>query len=61
MIIIIQYNNNDNNNKNDNNNNKHNAELQRADPSTKVTGKFITRGRIFPQNAQNAFSLFSSF
>ena len=28
--------------------NKHNAELQRADPGTKVTGEFSTRGHIFP-------------
>ena len=26
--------------------NKHNAELQRADPGTKVTGEFSTRGHI---------------
>ena len=37
---------------------KHNAELQRADPGTKFTGQFSTRGRIFPHNAQNGFSLF---
>ena len=41
--------------------NKHNAELQRADPGTKVAGLFSTRGRIFPHNAQNGFLLFSSF
>ena len=41
--------------------NKHNDELQRADPGTKVTGQFSTRGRIFPNDAQNGFSLFSSF
>ena len=38
---------------------KHNAELQRADSGTKVTEKFSTRGRIFPLDAQNGFSLFS--
>ena len=26
--------------------NKHNAELQRTDPGTKVTGEFSTRGHI---------------
>ena len=41
--------------------NKHNAELQRADPGTEVTGQFSTRGRIFLHDAQNGFSLFSSF
>ena len=41
--------------------NNHNAELQRTDPGRKVTGEFSTRGRIFPQNAQNGFSLFLSF
>ena len=41
--------------------NKHNAELQRADPGTKVEGSFSTRGHIFPHDAQNGFSLFSSF
>ena len=40
---------------------KHNAELQRADPGTKVMGYFSTRGRIFPHDAQNEFSLFPSF
>ena len=30
--------------------NKHNAELQRTDPGTKVTGEFSTRGHIFPPN-----------
>ena len=35
--------------------NKHNAELQRTDPGTKVIGKFSTRGRIFPPNARNGF------
>ena len=29
---------------------KHNAELQRTDPGTKVTGEFSTRGHIFPPN-----------
>ena len=33
--------------------NKHNAELQRTNPGTKVTGKFSTKGRIFRSNAQN--------
>ena len=28
-----------------------NVELQRTDPSTKVTGKFSTSGRIFTPNA----------
>ena len=32
---------------------KHKAELQRTHPSTKDTGKFSTRGHIFPQYAQN--------
>ena len=41
--------------------NKHNAKLQRADPGTKVTGQFSTRGRIFPHDAQKGFSSFSSF
>ena len=36
--------------------NKHNAELQRTDRGTKVT-----KGRIFPCNAQNGFLLFPSF
>ena len=40
---------------------KHNAELQRADPGTKVTGLSSTRGHIFPYNAQNGVSLFSWF
>ena len=35
--------------------NKHNAELQRADPGTEVTGQFSTRGRIFLHDAQNGF------
>ena len=35
--------------------NKHNAELQRIDPGKKIIGKFSTRGRIFPPNAQNGF------
>ena len=43
------------------NNNKHNAELQRANPGTIVTGWFSIRGRIFPHNAEKGFSLFSSF
>ena len=30
--------------------NKHNAELQRTDPGTKVTGKFSTMGHILPRN-----------
>ena len=30
--------------------NKHNAELQRTDPGTKVTGEFSTRGHIFSPN-----------
>ena len=30
--------------------NKHNAELQRADPGTKVTGEFSTRGHIDSPN-----------
>ena len=47
--------------KNKKNPNKHNAELQRADPGTEVTGQFSTRGRIFLHDAQNGFSLFSSF
>ena len=38
--------------------NKHNAELQRTDPGSKVTGEFSTKGRIFPPNAQNGFLLF---
>ena len=29
---------------------KHNAELQRTDPGTKVTGEFSTRGHIFSPN-----------
>ena len=33
-----------------NSNNKHNAELQRANPGTTVTGYFSTRGHIFPHN-----------
>ena len=41
--------------------NKHNGELQRADPGTKVEVQFSTRGHIFPHDAQNEFSLFSSF
>ena len=41
--------------------NKHNADLQQADPGTKVTGQFSTRGCIFPHDAQNGFPLFSSF
>ena len=30
--------------------NKHNTELQRTDPGTKVTGEFSTRGHIFSPN-----------
>ena len=30
--------------------NKHNTELQRTDPGTKVTGEFSTRGHIFLPN-----------
>ena len=30
--------------------NKHNAQLQRTDPGTKVTGEFSTRGHIFSPN-----------
>ena len=41
--------------------NKHNAELQRADPGTKDTGYFSTRGSIFPHDAQNRFLSFPSF
>ena len=41
--------------------NKHNAELQRTDPDTKVTGEFSTKGRIFPPNAQNGFLSFPLF
>ena len=33
--------------------NKHNAELQRTDPGTKVTGEFSTRGHIFSPNVWN--------
>ena len=32
------------------NTNKLNAKLQRTDPSTKVSGEFSTKGRIFQQN-----------
>ena len=32
------------------NKNKHNAELQRTDPVTTVTGEFSTRGRILAPN-----------
>ena len=41
--------------------NKRNAELQRTDPGTKVTGEFNTKGRIFPPNVWNEFLLFPSF
>ena len=41
--------------------NKHNAELQRADPGTKIMVYFCTSGRIFQRDAENGFSLFSSF
>ena len=34
---------------------KHNAELQRTDPGTKVIGEFSIWGRIFPPNARNGF------
>ena len=37
------------------------AELQRTDHVTKITGKFSTKGYIFPPNAQNVLSLFPSF
>ena len=37
--------------------NKHNAELLRTDPSTKVAGEFSTRGHIFPPNDWNEFLL----
>ena len=40
---------------------KHNAELQRADPGTKVTGEFSTKGHIFPPRVWNDFLLFPSF
>ena len=30
---------------------KHNAELQRTDPGTKVMDEFSTKGRIYPPNA----------
>ena len=40
---------------------KHNAELQRADPGTKDTGHFSTRGSIFPHDAQNRLLSFPSF
>ena len=40
--------------------NKHNSKLQRTDPGTKDMGKFSTRGRTFPHNAQNGFLLFTS-
>ena len=39
---------------------KHNAKLQH-DHGTIITGWFSTRGRIFPYDDQNGFSLFSSF
>ena len=41
--------------------NKHNAELQRTDPGTKVTGEFSTKDCIFSPNAQNGFLLCPSF
>ena len=40
--------------------NKHNAELQRTDPGTKVTGEFSTRGHIFSPNVWNEFISFPS-
>ena len=45
----------------DNKSNKHNAEMQRTDPGTKMTGTFSTKAHIFPPNAQNGFVLFPSF
>ena len=35
--------------------NKHNAELQRTDPGTKVIGGFSTMSHIFTPNARNGF------
>ena len=35
--------------------NKHNAELQWADPGTKVEGEFNTKGHIFPHGAKMDF------
>ena len=32
--------------------NKHNAELQRTDPGTKVTGELSARGHMFPPNVE---------
>ena len=43
------------------NGNKHNFELQRTDPGTKVIGEFNTKGCIFPPNAQYGFLSFPSF
>ena len=43
------------------NRNKHNAQLQRTDPGTKVTGGFSTRGHIFHPNVWNEFLSFPSF
>ena len=41
--------------------NRHNAEVQRTHPGTKVIGEFSTKGHIFPPNAQNGFELFLLF
>ena len=41
--------------------NKHNAELQRTDPGTKLTSEFSTKSRMFPPNASNGFLSFPSF
>ena len=40
--------------------NKHNTELQRTDPGTKVTGEFSIRGHIFPPFEMN-FPYFHRF
>ena len=39
---------------------KHNTELQRTDPGTKVSGEFNTRGHIFSPNVWNEFLSFPS-
>ena len=41
--------------------NKHNAELQRTDPGTRVRGTLSTKARIFPPNAKMDFYYFHRF
>ena len=41
--------------------NKHNAELQRTDPGTRIMGEFSTKSHIFSLNVQNGFLLETAY